>query len=314
MSEKTMRCRVNCVGLVLLLSCVVVATTTASGGILDASWTAPTTNTDGSPLTDLAFYRLYYGTSSFPCPGGTSVQVPAASSTPGPGQTVSFRLVGLATGTLYNASVVAVDTSGNQSSCSAVGSGVARSDFAVSPTGTVSFGTVPLGTSVDRTFTVTNTGGGTLSGSVSVAAPFRVVSGSPFTLAGTGTTQAVMVRFTPTSTATMSTSLTFTASGGSLSGIVTGSGIGSAPSPPPATTNLAIGSRVQVVQTINVRATPGGALLGTQPVGALGRIVGGPQLAAISGSGSTTQYTYWQIDFDSGVDGWSGQDNLILKQ
>jgi len=68
------------------------------------------------------------------------------------------------------------------------------------------------------------------------------------------------------------------------------------------------------VQTINVRATPGGALLGTQPVGALGRIVGGPRLAAISGSGSTTQYTYWQIDFDSGVDGWSGQDNLILKQ
>ncbi len=28
------------------------------------TWTAPTTNSDGSPLTDLAGYNLYYGTSS----------------------------------------------------------------------------------------------------------------------------------------------------------------------------------------------------------------------------------------------------------
>jgi hypothetical protein len=28
------------------------------------AWDAPTTNTDGSPLTDLAGYKIYYGTSS----------------------------------------------------------------------------------------------------------------------------------------------------------------------------------------------------------------------------------------------------------
>jgi hypothetical protein len=227
---------------------------------------------------------------------------------------MSFRLIGLAPGTQYTAAVAAVDTSGAQSACSNIASAVARSDFAVSPTGTVSFGTVSLGASADRTFTLTNIGGGTLSGAVSVAAPFSVVSGSPFTLAGTGTAQTVTVRFSPTATTTSSASVSFTAGGGSLSAVVTGSGAGSAPSssPPPSTT-LTIGSRVRVVQTINVRATPGGTLLGTQPTGALGRIVAGPQQAAISGSGSATRFTFWQIDYDSGVDGWSGQDNIVFE-
>ena len=313
MSEKTRDVIVGA-GLVPLVAGILFLTTTATnGGILDATWTAPTVNTDGSPLTDLAFYRLYYGTSGSPCPGGTSIQIAAPSARPSSGQTMSFRLTGLASGTLYTAAVTAVDTSGAQSACSNIASAVARADFALSPTGTVSFGTVSLGASADRTFTLTNIGGGTLSGAVSVAAPFSVVSGSPFTLGGTGATQTVTVRFSPTATTTSSTSVTFTAGGGSLSAVVTGSGTGSAPSssPPPSTT-LTVGSRVRVVQTINVRATAGGTLLGTQPTGALGRIVAGPQLAAISGSGSTTRFTYWQIDYDSGVDGWSGQDNLVL--
>jgi hypothetical protein len=31
-------------------------------GSVTLSWTAPTLNTDGSPLTDLAGYKIYYGT------------------------------------------------------------------------------------------------------------------------------------------------------------------------------------------------------------------------------------------------------------
>jgi len=31
-------------------------------GTATLSWAAPTTNTDGEPLTDLAGYRIYYGT------------------------------------------------------------------------------------------------------------------------------------------------------------------------------------------------------------------------------------------------------------
>src|SRR2546428_7906082 len=37
-------------------------------GDLDASWTAPTTNADGSPLTDLMSYRVYYSTTNPPFP------------------------------------------------------------------------------------------------------------------------------------------------------------------------------------------------------------------------------------------------------
>ena len=35
-----------------------------SDGVLDASWTAPTTNADGSSLTDLVSYRVYYSTTN----------------------------------------------------------------------------------------------------------------------------------------------------------------------------------------------------------------------------------------------------------
>jgi hypothetical protein len=94
----------------------------------------------------------------------------------------------------------------------------------VSPTGTVNFGSVALGGTAERTFTVSNTGGGTLSGAASVSAPFSIVSGSPFTLGGVGATQAVIVRFKPTTAATVTTNLNFTAGGSAISSIVTGSG------------------------------------------------------------------------------------------
>src|SRR5712691_13082461 len=105
-------------GLGIALGGVLLVAAPGGAGILDASWTAPTENTDASPLTDLASYRIYYGPSNPPCPGLSFFQV--ASSTPSPpaNQTVSFSLTGLSTGTLYNVSATAVDTSGNESACS----------------------------------------------------------------------------------------------------------------------------------------------------------------------------------------------------
>ena len=232
MPGKNVRSAVTCVGLAFILSEGLLATAPGTAGILDATWTAPTTNTDGSPLTDLASYRLYYATASSPCPGSSSVQVASPTPSPGPNTTMSFRLTGLTSGALYNVAVSAVDAAGSQSSCSSIASAMARAEFAVSPTGTVNFGSVNLGSFAEQTFTVSNTGGGTISGSTSVAAPFSIVSGSPFTLSGAGATQAVNVRFTPTTTATVSTNLSFTASGGTTSGIVTGTGIGSDTTPP----------------------------------------------------------------------------------
>src|SRR5206468_7081033 len=81
----------------------------------------------------------------------------------------------------------------------------------------------------DRTFTVQNTAGGTVSGAASASAPFSIVSGSPFTLVGTGASQTVTVRFTPTLPLTTATNVNFTASGGTISPIVTGTTPGLTP-------------------------------------------------------------------------------------
>jgi hypothetical protein len=71
--------------------------------------------------------------------------------------------------------------------------------------------------------------------------------------------------------------------------------------PPPSP--IAIGDRIQTLNATNVRASGSlsGTLLGTQATGALGTIISGPVLA--------DGYTWWNIDYDSGVDGWSGENN-----
>ena len=232
MSATNPRSVVIQLGLGLSLLLLLLMTTPSTAGILDATWTAPTMNTDGSPLTDLASYRVYYGTPSSPCPGSSWAQVASPTPSPGPSQSVSFRLTGLATGALYRAAVSAVDASGLESACSTEVSAVARAEFALSPTGPLNFGSVSLGSFAEQTVTLTNTAGGTVSGTASVAAPFSVVSGTPFALAGVGASQAVKVRFTPTMATTVSTNLMIAAGGGTVSAGVTGSGSGGDSIPP----------------------------------------------------------------------------------
>src|SRR5262245_33286252 len=89
-------------GLQLALATALFATTPTFAGVLDASWTAPTTNTDGSALVDLALYRIYYSTSASPCPGATFFEVASPSTAPSSNQRVMFRLTGLTTGSPYN--------------------------------------------------------------------------------------------------------------------------------------------------------------------------------------------------------------------
>ena len=84
-----------------------------------------------------------------------------------------------------------------------------------------------------HTFTVQSTHTVTTTGTASVPAPFSIDSGSPFTLLGTGATAAVTVRFTPTSTAAASTSVSFTANGDTQSRLVTGIGTTASDTKPP---------------------------------------------------------------------------------
>jgi hypothetical protein len=109
---------------------ILLSASPGSAGLLDASWAAPTTNIDGSSLTSLVSYRVYFGTGSAPCPGPSFLPVASPASSPSPNQTVGARLTGLATGTRYFVAVTAVDSGGNESACSTVASAVARADYA----------------------------------------------------------------------------------------------------------------------------------------------------------------------------------------
>ncbi len=75
----------------------------AHAGTVSLTWTAPTTNADGTPLTDLSGYYVHHGTS----PGvyGQSTFV---------GLTTNAQVTNLSAGTYYFA-VTASDTSGNVS-------------------------------------------------------------------------------------------------------------------------------------------------------------------------------------------------------
>ncbi len=73
------------------------------------SWTVPTSNTDGSPLTDLAGFRIHYGLSA--SAQNSVVDVPGATST-------SYTVASLLAGTYYF-SVSAYTNSGVESALSA---------------------------------------------------------------------------------------------------------------------------------------------------------------------------------------------------
>jgi len=84
-------------------------------GSINLAWDASTTNADGSPLTDLAGYYIYYGTAS----GVYGSPVDAKNVT-------SYTLTALTPGQTYFIAVAAYDTSQNQSQFSNEVSGVAK--------------------------------------------------------------------------------------------------------------------------------------------------------------------------------------------
>ena len=75
-------------------------------GSVTLSWLAPTSNTDGTPLTDLAGYRVFYGTAS----GQYSQNL----SVPSPGVT-SVTIEGLSTGNTWYFATKSVTSSGVES-------------------------------------------------------------------------------------------------------------------------------------------------------------------------------------------------------
>src|SRR3989442_7529472 len=92
---KLLRASIVVVGAVLLVASPVRA------GVLDATWNAPANSQVGGPLTDLVYYRVYYGTSNPPCPTSSFLAVPSITSASALGTVVSASLTDLSTGTVH---------------------------------------------------------------------------------------------------------------------------------------------------------------------------------------------------------------------
>ena len=84
------------------------------------------TNADGSPLTDVVSYRVYYSTTDPPCPGGRAMVAAAPKVPLPPDQRLEVRLTGLTVGKLYFVAVTAVNSRGIASTCSSTVSARAR--------------------------------------------------------------------------------------------------------------------------------------------------------------------------------------------
>lgn len=96
--------KLNKLQIVILAFFIIFSVTTSLfAGTATLIWTAPTTNSDGSALTDLAGYKIYYGTVS----GNYTQQVDA-------GNVTSYTFT-LADGASYYFTITAYDTSGNES-------------------------------------------------------------------------------------------------------------------------------------------------------------------------------------------------------
>lgn len=93
-------------------STTVVVSTSSGNGAATLSWSAPTTNTNGTAVTPLTGYTVFYGTS--PTNLTKSVAVSGAN-------TLSYQITGLSSGTWYFA-VAADAADGTQSALSKLGS------------------------------------------------------------------------------------------------------------------------------------------------------------------------------------------------
>src|SRR6185369_10794063 len=108
--------------------------------------------------------------------------------------------------------VVTFTSNGGNSTNTVTGSGLTPSQLAILPS-SINFGTVAVGANAQASFTVTNTGGAALSNGLAtvVGGPFTILSGTPFSLPGFGSTNLV-VRFSPASAANFSNVVRFTTS------------------------------------------------------------------------------------------------------
>ena len=190
-------------------------------GSATLTWDPPTTNADGTPLTDLSGYKLYYGTASRSYAQNVSV-----------GNVTSYTLNNLTDGVTYYFAVTAYDTANNESSYS---NEVSKAMAPVTPTqytlsvtksgtgsGTVTATGINCGTDCSEPYNSGTTV--TLTAAASSNSTFTGWSGG---CTGTASTCSVSMTAakTVTATFTVNTANLTVVKSGTGSGTVTGTGI-----------------------------------------------------------------------------------------
>ena len=97
--------------------------TSGGAGTISLAWDAPTTNSDGSLLTDLQGFYVYYATAAGVTFASPRKDVGMATQQ---GNTITYTLTGLTPGQRYFIAVSAYDTSLNESQLSNEANGVAK--------------------------------------------------------------------------------------------------------------------------------------------------------------------------------------------
>ncbi len=136
-------------------------------------------------------------------------------------QNVTVAFTPVAAGTFSTNLIVA--SNGGASTNALTGVGVTPAQLAVSPS-SLNFGALVTGSVAYASFTATNSGGASLSGTAVVGLPFAVVTNGSFNLAGFASTN-VVVQFAPAITGTWTSNVVFTSTGGASTNAVTGTSV-----------------------------------------------------------------------------------------
>ena len=153
----------------------------------------------------------------------------------------------------------------------------------------LSLGTILTNTTATNTFTVQNSGTGTLTGTATVAAPFSILSGGSYNLTA-GQSQTVSVFFSPTTAGSYVQTLALTGAGGTnlaVSGVAT-----NAPIPVIAVgaSSLTLGTiltNTAATNTFTVQNSGTGTLTGTATVAAPFSILSGGSYSLTAGQSQT---------------------------
>lgn len=95
------------------LAAFTITVSSTSSGSAVLTWTMPALNTDGSSLTDLTGYKIYYGTNSSSLTSSVSVSG---------GATTTTTINGLSTGTTYYFAIASISSAGGEGNKSNVAS------------------------------------------------------------------------------------------------------------------------------------------------------------------------------------------------